>query len=259
MIYFSSNIKNLRKIHGFTQEELAKKLDLSRAVIGSYEEGRAVPRLAVLQAMAILFQVSVDDLLGLDFSEVQPVLSKPVAAEKKELRVFPVIVNENNRELVTVVPVKATAGYLTGYADPEFIETLPRFSLPLPELSRERTYRIFQIQGNSMLPVRPGSYIITDYVDEAGDVKEDQTYIIITREDGIVYKRIVQIENDKYVLKSDNPEYGHYQVNRESVMELWRALGYISFELPGKDNANIENLTRFILDVKNEINTLKNK
>ncbi|MCH8904650.1 MAG: helix-turn-helix transcriptional regulator [Bacteroidetes bacterium] len=41
MSYFSTNLKALRKARGLTQEGLSRKLSIKRAVIGSYEEGRA--------------------------------------------------------------------------------------------------------------------------------------------------------------------------------------------------------------------------
>lgn len=259
MIYFSSNIKNLRKLYRFTQEDFAQKLNVNRAVIGSYEEGRAVPKLSVLQAIAELFSISVDDLLGKDFANITVKPSKQNTLVHSEIKILPIVVTETNNELITVVPIKAVAGYLSGYSDPEFIESLPHFALPLPELSKERTYRVFQTQGDSMLPVPSGAYIITDYVTDFEDIKASLPYIIITDNDGIVYKRIQKINKNEIELKSDNPDYKTYSVATKTILEIWRALGFISFNFPEPVDDKIEYLTRFVLDMKKEINTLKNK
>lgn len=259
MIYFSSNIKILRKKQSFTQENFAKQIGVNRAVIGSYEEGRAVPKLILLQSIAKLFRISVDDLLGKDFSKQTE--NKTKENSQTNLRILPIVVDREDKEFVTVVPVKAAAGYLTGYADAEYIEALPRFSLPLPELSKERTYRVFQIQGDSMFPVPSGSYIISEYIQNLHDLKNGQAYIVITSDDGIVFKRIFSNneKEEELILKSDNSSFNPYTINTTTVIELWKALGFISFKLSEPDELNIENLSRLVLNMKQEIETIKKK
>lgn len=60
---FSKNLKLLRSTSKFTQHELGKKLKLNRAVIGSYEEGRAEPSFKTLIKISALFNVTIDDLI----------------------------------------------------------------------------------------------------------------------------------------------------------------------------------------------------
>ncbi|EOS7908187.1 helix-turn-helix domain-containing protein [Enterococcus hirae] len=57
-------IKELRKQHGWTQAELAKKLSVSQQTIGSWEVGRAEPNSDALTKLAQLFNVTTDYLLG---------------------------------------------------------------------------------------------------------------------------------------------------------------------------------------------------
>jgi len=173
--------------------------------------------------------------------------------------VLSTIVDKNNKELITVVPIKAAAGYLNGYADPEYIEELPVFDFPLKEISAERTYRIFQIQGDSMEPLPSASYIITEYVDNWNAIKDGKTYIILTKEDGLVYKRIYNHieEKNQLELVSDNHLYAPYNINIEVVLEVWKALGYISFELPEPNVSSIAKLTNMLYELKTEVEQLK--
>jgi phage repressor protein C with HTH and peptisase S24 domain len=146
---------------------------------------------------------------------------------------------------------------MKGYADPDFIETLPRFSLPLPELSKERTYRAFQVNGNSMEPVPSGSYIICDYLQNWSEIKDGKTYVLVTRDDGVIYKRLFVNDDDTLLLKSDNPEYPPYTVNMNIVSEVWKALGYICFSFPAIDAVNLEKLTAMVCKIQSELDELK--
>ena len=63
------NLKYLRKLRGWTQEEFAAKLNIKRSLVGAYEEERADPRLDVLEIVADIFKLSLDELLLKDLSE----------------------------------------------------------------------------------------------------------------------------------------------------------------------------------------------
>lgn len=59
----SEKILQLRKANGFTQEELAEKLNVSRQSVSKWESGQSVPELEKLVALSKIFQVSTDHLL----------------------------------------------------------------------------------------------------------------------------------------------------------------------------------------------------
>ena len=59
----SEKILQLRKANGFTQEELAEKLNVSSQSVSKWESGQSVPELEKLVALSEIFQVSTDHLL----------------------------------------------------------------------------------------------------------------------------------------------------------------------------------------------------
>ncbi|WP_282801173.1 helix-turn-helix transcriptional regulator [Secundilactobacillus kimchicus] len=61
---FPIRLKELRKLKGFSQSELAKYVNVSQQTIGSWEVGRSEPNIETLQRLASLFGVTVDYLLG---------------------------------------------------------------------------------------------------------------------------------------------------------------------------------------------------
>lgn len=60
---FGNKLKDFRKRSGLSQEELAKKLNISRQAITKWESDRGMPNIESLQSIALLFNVSVDSLL----------------------------------------------------------------------------------------------------------------------------------------------------------------------------------------------------
>jgi len=263
MSFIGSNIKFLRKQKNLTQEELSKKIGVNRSMIGSYEEDRAKPKLSSIQLLSHFFKIGVDDLVNKDLRKKTGSKNKNSAGNDikgTSLRVLSTIVDNENNELITVVPVKAAAGYLKGFSDPEYIEKLPKFALPLHELSQNRTYRVFQIKGNSMEPVAEGSYIICEYVQDWHEIKNGKTYILLTKDEGMVYKRVYNRieEKGELILRSDNPEYEPYTVNIDNISEAWKALGYMSFNLPEPDEVSLHKLSHLVSEMKKDIEKLKN-
>ena len=60
----NENIKTIRKNKGYTQEELATRLHVTRQTISKWEKGYSVPDASILTDMAEVLEVSVTDLLG---------------------------------------------------------------------------------------------------------------------------------------------------------------------------------------------------
>src|SRR3954468_6332471 len=198
------NLKYLRKLRGWTQEEFATKLQIKRSLLGAYEEERADPRIDVLELVCELFKLTLDDLLRKELAD-----SKGNYLAKRRAQKLSAGTNE-----IQFVPIKAAAGYLAGYADPEFIDELNTFTLPMLAPGQ---YRAFEIVGDSMLPTPSGSIIVGEKVEDINDVKNSFTYIVVSRNEGIVYKRVMKNNRtkNKYTLVSDNPTYQPYQVNGE--------------------------------------------
>ena len=257
MVKINENIRHLRKLQNWTQDQFAQKLLIKRSLVGAYEEGRAEPRLELLQKMAELFGMSVDKLIGTDVTQAKK-------GEENYLRgkeVVVVTVDNNKKENIELVPHKAAAGYLNGYADPEYVKELPKFRLPV--LS-QGTYRAFEISGDSMLPILPGTIVVGEYIDDLRHLKNGKTYVLVTKREGIVYKRVFNYldESGKLFLVSDNRQYAPYQVDIEDVVEAWAAKAYISVQFPdveGKNDVSVEQLAGLVLDLQKDILEIKSE
>jgi len=245
------NLKYLRKLRGWTQEEFAQKLDIKRSLIGAYEEERADPRLDVLEIIADMFKLSLDELLLKDLSSVE---SSGSYLQKRRMLKTSLAADRN---LIHFVPVKAAAGYLTSYADTEFIDELNTFTLPM--LSGGH-YRAFEIIGDSMLPTPSGSIIVGEKVESIDDVKNGMAYIVVSKNEGIVYKRIQKNskQKSKITLESDNPSFQPYQINTADIVELWSAQVVIG-KVASQQRWDVNALANLVNNLQDQVANLKNK
>jgi len=258
MDFIHTNIKFLLKQKAWTQEQLAAELDIKRSLIGSYEEGRAKPNYEVLAEIAKIFKHTIDNLITRDLrlTERVPLFTEDqMDVSGKNLRVLAITVDKADNENIEMVPVKAAAGYLNGYADPTFIKELNRFRLPFLPVG---TYRAFEIKGDSMLPIQPGSVVIGEYVDNWKNIKDGLTYIVLSKHDGIVYKRLFnQVEeNGTLILRSDNTAYPAYPIKVDEILEVWKAVLHIGHLNKGND-LSYQNILHMMQALKKDVDELK--
>lgn len=242
-MYLSKNLRYLRENSKdkLSQEMLGKFVGASRSAISSYEDGRAEPKLEVLRAIADFFRVSVDHLLNQDLvllgnQELQYREAEKEYMSGAAMRVLTVAVDGQNNEQIQLVPEKAAAGYAIGYADKEYISELPTYRLPF--LSKGRTYRAFEITGDSMLPILPHSIVVGEFVENWNDLKDGQVCIVVSRHDGVVLKKVYNraAERNVFLLKSTNINYEPYEIKVADVLEIWKFAAYLSKEAPDESH-----------------------
>ncbi len=238
-MFLGSNIKLLRTRLGIRQEDLAKDLGITRSTINNYENVAVLnPTAEMVIAFSTYFNVSIDILYKTDLTKLSDkqlddlIKGSDIYTTGSKLRVLATTADNRNVENVELVNIRARAGYTVGYGDIEYIKKLPAFQLPF--LNKERKYRTFQISGDSMLPIPDKSYIIAEYVANLNEIKSGQAYIIITLDDGVIFKIVNnQISENKTLhLSSLNPYYKPYEVVINKVKEVWKFTHYISSQIP---------------------------
>jgi transcriptional regulator with XRE-family HTH domain len=256
-MYLNSNIKFLRLRRELTQDVAANGLDMSRSTVNSYENGSIKnPTLDALLALSKYYKISIDTLVKIDMrklsnfqlSELEK--GRDVFLTGSRLRVIATTVDSHNKENIEAVPLKAKAGYKNGYADPDFISRLPVFQLPI--LFNDRKYRMFQIDGDSMLPIPDKSWVIGEYVENFYDIKDAHPYVLLTKDEGIVFKIAFNNLRKKksLLLKSLNAFYEPYEVSITEIKEVWKFCNFISSEIPDMKNEMISKMERIEKEMK---------
>lgn len=259
---FGKNIQYLRKRKKRSQEEVAVALDMKRSTWSGYESGVARPSYERLIEISRYFGISIDHLIKENIEKVgeQGIrnMELEVDLEGKHIRILTTSVDTSDNEQIELISENAKAGYQTGYSDPEYISVLPTFSLPF--LSKQRKYRTFPISGDSMPPVNHGSYVTGEYVQNWKLIKSGYPYIIVTKNEGIVFKNVENQlnKNATLLLSSTNPIYDPYEVKISEVLEVWKFVNYISPEMPSPNFSN-DQISEALLGLQRDVNKLKNE
>ncbi|MBR9830652.1 XRE family transcriptional regulator [Acidiluteibacter ferrifornacis] len=262
-MYFGSNIKLLRKRRKRSQEDVAQAVNIKRSSLSGYELGTSEPNFETLLAFSEYFKISTDKLLKLDLNRVSEMYMSQlekgfdIDITGSKLRVLATTVNSENEENIELVPVKAKAGYTTGFSDPDFIKVLPTFQLPF--LTKNRKYRTFQISGDSMPPVSDKSWVTGEFVQNWELIKNGYPYIVVTQDDGVVFKVVYNQmhKNQTLLLCSTNPEYKPYEIHVNEVVEMWKFVNYISSEMP-EPNLSRDHLGNSVMELQKELIEIKN-
>lgn len=219
---FANNIRYLRKQFNLSQQKLSDLLEIPRTTWNGYELGKTEPNIEMLIRLSEHFKVNIDSLLtkNLRHEDMETM-------RNDDLRILAISVDSDDRQNIELVDARAEAGYLESFQDPEYIRELPKLHIPqLPQGS----FRAFEIRGESMLPLEPGSIVICEYVEKLSEIKNNKTYVIATHMDGLVYKRLL-INKDKNALiaQSDNPNFAPYQIEFKDIAEIWQYHAHLSF------------------------------
>lgn len=243
----NKNLKYLRNLRGWTQDEFSAKLKIKRSLLGAYEEERADPRIDVLETVCDMFKLTLDDIFRRDLSEN----TDNYLARRRALKM------STTPTQIPFVPLKAAAGYLAGYGDHEFIDELNTFTLPMVSGGN---YRAFEIVGDSMLPTPSGSIIVGEKVDAMDELKNNTACVLVSRNDGIVYKRVQKNSKvkNKITLVSDNPSFQPYTINSSDVLEMWQAQFIISKTNTGQ-TWNVGQLANIVADLQHQVAGMKKK
>ncbi len=256
-IFFANNLKFLRERKKLSQEELSKKLNVTRAKLAALESGHTrAPQPEDYIAASNYFKISIDSLLKIDLSKLGELKLRELEAGNDiyikggNIRVLAISVDKSNTEHTDYVPIKAKAGYASGgYADPEYIAELPKFSLPnLPK----GTFRIFPISGDSMIPIPDGADITGQFVEDWSSLKPATPAIVILKAQDFVFKLFTFQQDGQILLQSLNTAYQPYHVQAEEVLEVWKFHAYTSKEMP-EAATDMDTIIREIRELKNNL------
>lgn len=253
MSIFSENMRYLRGKLNLSQQKVADDLLITRGRYGKYEDGATEPPQEILIKISKYYNVSIDLLLTINVSKfsIDEIMELP-----DNRTVLPIRVDSDGNNEIEIIPQKASMGYLNGYGDPEYIESLEIISLPFLKGGK---FRAFPADGDSMPPYKNGTYIVGKYVENLSDLKTDRTYVFITANDGISYKRFQFHEADGIWVKADNQFYEPYKIPLPEIKEIWEFACSINTKEYEPDEFAEHHIQNFITEIKTDIKLIKER
>lgn len=243
----------MRSQLGHSQQRVADDLYITRGRYGKYEDGATEPPIDILLKMSRHFHVSIDLMVSTDLRKVP---LKELMEIPGNRILLPIKVDGNGENKIEIIPHKTSMGYLNGYADPEYIESLQTISLPFLNFGK---FRAFPAEGDSMPPHKDGSFIVGKYVEAVSDLKVGKTYVFITRNAGITYKRLTAVNTAYIEVAADNPFYAPYTIPLTDLLEIWQyecsiAMEAFEKEEPAQDSTAI---MKMLQELKADMDQLK--
>ncbi|MBI1184578.1 helix-turn-helix domain-containing protein [bacterium] len=227
MSHIGKNIKKIRTVKKLSQQAFAELFGLSRANIGSYEEGRAEPKIAVIVDIANKFGLEVDSLLNkeLRVNEITRFKGDLLATEGDDAQLNP----DLRASSIPFVSVAQQTTYLNNLSSQLYLQYMPKFEIPNFEYSKARA---FEVDGNQLLHENQGVFardiLICIYKDakKISELTEGKVCALVTA-DQIVLRRLY-FGKGSFVLKASNRFYDDMELLPDEVEELWEAHTIIS-------------------------------
>ena len=253
MLYIADNLKWLRSKRNLSQQEVADGMHLPLDRYKKYEYGKNTPPAETLLVISRYYYISIDLLLTVDLRKIS--IENLLQLEDNRI-VLPIVVDREGNNLIEIVPHKAQAGYLTGYADAEFIEGLQQLTLPFLGTGK---FRAFPIDGDSMPPHNNKSFVVGKYIENLGEVRNDKTYILITVSEGITYKRLSKKNPDSFTVAPDNVIYSHYDIKLSDILEIWEYVAHIGRDDSKQEAASALSLEQMFQRLSNDMDEVKRR
>tara|TARA_R110002020_G_scaffold36090_11_gene108536 strand:- start:35 stop:667 length:633 start_codon:yes stop_codon:yes gene_type:complete len=201
-----NQLKHIRKKLGYSQKNVADKLDISVANYSKIERGAIQLTVDRLLQLSSFFALSPEEIIY---------HHHPSALQ-----------NEKRKSNVSYVPVSAQAGLLIDFSNENVEEQSIQFSLPV---FYENDLFMINLVGESMYPTfSNGDFILIKKSHSDTDIKWGEPYLVVSQ-NGQVVKRVHKAkEESKLLLKSDNELYDSYEIELINIKSLWEIKGVLS-------------------------------
>lgn len=196
----ASQIKRLRKSHGWTQPQLADKLSVSKQTISNWETGIKVPRMGSLQKLATIFNVKIGEITNASIVSIENNASKPSNL------IYPEGLERVQIPLVGTIacgdPITAEEN-LDGYIEETFEKPVP-----------SGTLFALRCKGQSMEPTIPDKAIVV--IHEQPEVEDGEIAAVQIDHDTEATLKRVKHQGDMILLLPDNKEYDPIILNKDN-------------------------------------------
>lgn len=229
MTYFGNNLKRVRKYKKLSQSAFADLFGITRASVGSYEEGRAEPKNDKLIEIANYFSITVDDFLTKDLTINQ--ISGFSKIEQKSA----MLQGKGSMSIAKSLPSSFKSVKYVGITDAEefaaklndnvYVKALPEIVFPLDVSGN---LMAFQHKGNGLIGngVYYGDVLFCkEVVDISSWVTSDKLCVVLIG--GRVITVLLTVTESGIFYKEDSMS-GMNNINPSELIKIWEVVGVFS-------------------------------
>lgn len=268
----NQRLKIIRTELRLTQQQLADVVGLKQGSYADVERGKVKVSGEIKRILEKEYSINIDWLetgeghiykaneKGVLHSPKQPNFYKALPQKQPRLEATPVSLHPHNDDdetgnakfvfapdgtmgmRVPIVPIKAQAGYLLGYADPEYYEDFETVIIPVSQ-EHKGTYLGFEVKGDSGITTEPElmeNNIYPGWRAIGKDLPKSKwkyklhihkydRWIIVHKTEGILIKSIINhdVEQGIITIHSLNPEYKDEDLNLEDIEQIFNVVQII--------------------------------
>ena len=229
------NIKEIRQLYNLTQQDFAEALGITRELVNKMEKGK----IGVSKATSALIRQFTQERrseINSHYEDVELLgvpshrnSSLPYHLQRREQKNVPASFQ------VPLVGIKAQAGYIKGYEQVDYMDSLEKYSLPPGVNPTGAVWSYFEVDGESMEPTFfAGDVILASMLphEDWQDVKNFAVYVILTH-DQLVVKRVYKKNENEWVLLSDNEAAAPQKaIPVSSIKQVWTFRRHIRARVP---------------------------
>lgn len=220
----SARVRQARKGLQKTQATFADELGITQGNLSLIESGKTILNLETLRKMKSLY--------GFSYSWIIEGMEDLHGGE----------------DLMPLVDESAMAGYPANHHKSDFIHNLSIYRIPG---FKDGNYRIFEIEGESMLPTfLPHDYIVSVKIDDLSKMVDGALCVIILK-DAVLIKRLYHSGKNKLTLESDNLNYKSVQISNNEVKELWGVQAKLTQSMQSGSQANGQKMEEMEQKIQN--------
>lgn len=193
---YGEKLRELRSLEGWTQEEVAKKIGVSKQTYSHYENEKRTPSLETIRKLAVVYGVNIDYVFGEEEKNSDEINEKPIIYSAGPVVKLPIV-------------GKISCGNGTvALEDIEGYEDTPRDWLNGGE------YFYLRAKGDSMINARimDGDLLLIRRQEE---VENGEIAAVVIDGDAVL-KRVYK-NNDTLILQSENPKYQPILCNKNNT------------------------------------------
>lgn len=226
---FKDRLELLANEEGYTMNALTKMISVHPSTLNNWLEGKTIPDNMKLQELCVYLNVSLEWLI----TGSGDMYTRPLEEDRiKYNEASPV---NSKIKMIPLVSQYAQAGYLCGFADEEYVESLPTIPF-MVDHEPKGNYMAFEVKGDSMFD---GSYdslvegdllmcreIDFDFWKSKLFIKKWNNFVVVHKEDGVLVKKIIDhdVERGLITLHSLNPLYEDRVMCLSEVSQLFSVI-----------------------------------